>query len=100
MNCLASFEVIQISSFSESQLISRKFAACSLQSFSKVTSKYDYVSKVHPLIDVFVFTYVLFVFLDYREALLLLVKMCEKTRQQNTTFFALGANSCCADCNG
>ena len=44
-------------------MISRKFAACSLQSLSKVTSKYDHVSKVHPTIDVFVFKYTLFVFL-------------------------------------
>ena len=66
MICLVSFEIIQISSFWESQLISRKFAVCSLQSLSKVTSKYDHVSKVHPTIDVFVFKYALFVFLDYR----------------------------------
>ena len=65
MNFLVSFEVIQISSFWGSQLISRKFAVCSLPSFSKVTSKYDHVSKVHSSTDVFVFKYALFVFLDY-----------------------------------
>ena len=63
MLILVSFEVIQIWSFWESQLISRKFAACSLQSFSKVTSKYDHVSKVYPSTDIFVFKYALFVFL-------------------------------------
>ena len=66
MICLASFEIIQISSFWESQLISRNIAACSLLSLSKVTSKYDHVSKIHPTIDVFVLKYAFFVFLDYR----------------------------------
>ena len=47
MICLVSFEIIQISSFWESQLISRNVAACSLLSLSKVTSKYDHVSNVH-----------------------------------------------------
>ena len=70
MNCLVNFEIIQISSFWESQSISRKFAACSLQSFSKVTSKYDHVSKVHLSTDIVVFKYALFVFLDYRSALI------------------------------
>ena len=69
MDCLASFEVIQILRFGKIQLISRKFAACSLQSFSKVTSKYDHASKVHPSMDIFVFRYALFVFLDNRKAL-------------------------------
>ena len=67
---LVSFEIIQISSFWESQLISSNFAASSLLSLSKVTSKYDHVSKVHPMIDVFVLKYVFFVFLDYRYALI------------------------------
>ena len=44
-------------------MISRIFAACSLQSLSKVTSKFEHVSNVHPLTDVFVFKYALF--LDY-----------------------------------
>ena len=63
---LVSSKVIQISSFWESQLIFRKFAACLLQNFSKATTRPDHVSKVHPSKDVFVFEYALFVFLDYR----------------------------------
>ena len=70
MNSLVSFEVIQISGFLESLLISRKFALCSLHSFSAVTLKCVHVSIVHLSIDVFALINALFVFLDYREALI------------------------------
>ena len=63
---LVSSDVIRISSFWESQLIWRKFAACHLQNFSKATSRSDHVSKVYFSKDVFVFEYALFVFPDYR----------------------------------
>ena len=70
MNCLESFEVTQISSFGESQLISRELAACSCKASAKSHLSMTMCPKLIPLIDVFVFKYVLFVFLDYRQALI------------------------------
>ena len=66
MNILVRFEVIEISSFSERQLISRKFTAEVYKASAESHQSLPHVSWVHPSIDIFVLKYALFLFFDYR----------------------------------
>ena len=66
MNILVRFEVIQISSFSERQLSSRKFAVevykASAESHQSLPMRLEFILQYTP----FVLKYALFLFFDYR----------------------------------